>query len=340
MCLRCAGVASSDRFTRVGVVRDWMTAVQSSTKTDRWGASFDVLLFPSFSNHCLANMVEPLRAANTLARKDFYSWRFLTVDGQHVESSSGMQVAPHAALMHGAGDSLVVMPSYGFRDLDRGAVPGLMRQAARRYDCLIGMDTGSWLLARAGLLDDRRATIHWEELTGFAEAFPQVDVLRERYVLDDDRITCSGAMAAFDLVLHLISVQHGPLLAVEVAQLFMTRDSARSHASSLRSGNRIVDRALTLMQENLESPLLIGQVARHLGMTQKSLETRMQAEMQCTPQQVYQRLRLNLARKLVLDTDLSISEIALRSGYENASAMTRAYKTGFGQTPRTMRANL
>ncbi len=314
--------------------------MQSSTKTDRWGASFDVLLFPSFSNHCLANVVEPLRAANTFVRQDFYQWRFLTVDGAPVESSSGMHVAPHAALKDASGDSLVVMPSYGFRDFERGAIPGLMRQAARRYKCLIGMDTGSWLLARAGLLDDRRATIHWEELTGFAEAFPQVDVLRERYVLDGDRITCSGAMAAFDLVLHMISVQHGALLAVDVAQLFMTRDSARSHASSLRSGSRIVDRAIGLMQENLEDPLPIGQIARHLGVTQKTLETRMQAEMACTPQQMYQRLRLNLARKLVLDTDLSVSEIALRSGYENASAMTRAFKAKFDQTPRLMRANV
>ena len=313
--------------------------MQSSTKTDRWGRSFDILLFPSFSNHCLANLVEPLRAANTLSRKDLYSWRFLSLDGSPVESSSGLQVSPHAALDDAAGDSLVVMPSYGFRDLDRGSMPARMRQAARRYRSMIGMDTGSWLLARAGLLDGRRATIHWEELTGFAEAFPDVEVLRERYVLDGDRITCSGAMAAFDLVLHMISVQFGALLAVEVAQLFMTRDSARSHSSSLRTGSRIVDRALSVMQEHLEDPLTIGAVARQLGVTQKTLEGRMQAEMQCTPQQIYRRLRLNLARKLVLDTDLSVSEIALRSGYENASAMTRAYRTEFGQTPRHMRAN-
>ena len=275
-----------------------------------------------------------------MSRDDYYTWRFLTVDGAPVESSSGLQVAPHAALPEGAGDSLVVMPSYGFREFDRGSMPAKVRQAARRYQCLIGMDTGSWLLARAGLLDDRCATIHWEELTGFAEAFPQVDVLRERYVLDGDRITCSGAMAAFDLVLHLISIQHGALLAVEVAQLFMTRDSARSHTLSERKSSRIVDRTLAIMQSHLEDTLPIGEIAGQIGITQKRLETRMQAEMQCTPQQMYRRLRLNLARKLVLDTDLSVSEIALRSGYENASAMTRAYKGDFGQTPRDMRANL
>lgn len=310
--------------------------MQTSTKSDRWGASFDILLFPSFSNHCLANLVEPLRAANTLSRSDFYQWRFVTVDGAPVESSSGLQVAPHMALDQGQSDTLVVMPSYGFRDLDQAGMPRVMRQAARRYRCLMGLDTGAWLLARAGLLDDRRATIHWEELTGFAEAFPQVNVLRERYVLDGDRITCSGAMAAFDLVLHMISVQHGALLAVEVAQLFMTRDSARSHA---RSGTRLVDRALALMQARLEDPLPISGVAKQLGVTQKKLEGRMQAEMQATPQQIYRRLRLNLARKLVCDTDLSVSEVALRSGYENASAMTRAFKAEFAVTPRAMRAN-
>lgn len=310
--------------------------MQSSTKIINQTQSFDILLFDHFSNHCLANTIEPLRAANTLSRKPLYHWRFLTLTGDPVSSSSGMQVAPHGALKDGAGTTLMVMPSYEFRDLDGWETSKGLRAAAKRYTRLAGLDTGSWLLASAGLLDGYRATIHWEELTGFAEAFPEVNTLRERFVVDRDRITCSGAMAAFDLIMHLIGEANGQLLAMDVAQLFMTRDSARSHSSSSHT-SKTVDRATSLMQEHIERPLPIGEIARQVGCTQKTLEHRMQTELKATPQAVYRRLRLNLARKLVSDTEQPVSEIAGRCGYDNASAMTRAFRSEFDVTPRQLR---
>ena len=298
---------------------------------------FDLLLFDNFSNHCLANTVEPLRAANTVARRTLYNWRFLTLDGAPAVSSSGLSVTPHGALPDGGGDLLIVMPSYGFRNLDNRAVTRPLQQARSRYTRLAGFDTGSWLLARAGLLDGHQATIHWEELASFEETFPDIDALRARYVISGDRITCSGAMAAFDLVMALIGEAHGPLITVEVAQIFMTEASARAFTLAPSPGGRMVDRVLHLMQDNLESPLPIAEVARRMGCSQKLLEVRMQAELQGTPNAIYRRLRLNLARKLVAETDQTVAEIAGRCGYENASALTRAFKVQFGCTPRQLR---
>jgi transcriptional regulator GlxA family with amidase domain len=315
-----------------------MLIMQSLTKINGQTQNFDILLFDNFSNHCLANTVEPLRAANTLSDETLYHWRFLTMDGAAVVSSSGMQVAPHGALNEGEGTALMIMPSYGFRGLGSWDITKGLRAAAKRYTYLAGLDTGSWLLASAGLLAGYRATIHWEELTSFAETFPDVDAQRERFVMDRDRITCSGAMAAFDLIMHLISETHDPLLSVAVAQLFMTRDSARSHSSFSRTSGRSVDRAISIMQEHLERPLSVGDVALQVGCTQRTLEQRMRAELNVTPQAVYRRLRLTLARKLVCDTDQRVTEIAARCGYENASAMTRAFKAEFDQTPRQLRS--
>lgn len=312
--------------------------MQSSPKTTAPGQDFDILLFDDFSNHCLANTIEPLRAANTLSRKPMYRWRFLTLTGAPVTSSSGMQVAPHGALKDGSGTTLMIMPSYGFRDLDGWDVTKGLRAAAKRYACLAGLDTGSWLLASAGLLDGYQATIHWEELTGFSETFPEVTARRERYVIDRDRITCSGAMAAFDLIMHLLAEHQDHLLAMDVAQLFMTRGSARSHGSRRRTSGKTVDRAIAIMQEHLEDKLTISQIATRIGCTQKTLEQRMRQELQASPQAVYRRLRLNLARRLVCDTCQPVSEIAGRCGYDNASAMTRAFKTEFDQTPRQLRS--
>ncbi len=302
--------------------------------------NFGVLLFDGFSNHCLANTVEPLRAANTLSGRLLFEWRFLSLGPGPVTSSSGLQVAPHATLSDAAGDMLVVMPSYGFQAHGGWRTQASLRSAAARFQVLCGMDTGSWLLAEAGLLDGYRATIHWEELTAFSERFPEVESSRERYVIDENRITCSGAMAAFDLIMHLIGRDHGQALALEVAQLFMTRESARSHFGGAGSTSISVNKALALMQEHVEDPISIPEIARRTGRSLKVLETRMQAELGANPAQVYRRLRLNLARKLVVETDLSVGEIALRSGYGNPSAMTRAFRAEFGASPRAMRAGL
>ncbi len=296
-----------------------------------------VLLFDGFSNHCLANTVEPMRAANTLSGTTLFDWAFLSLDGTAVRSSSELPVAPHGRLSEFTGDMLVVMPSYGFKGHAGWQSQSALRAAAKRFGTVCGMDTGSWLMAEAGLLEGHRATIHWEELTAFAERFPDVTAERERFVIDGARVTCSGAMAAFDLVMFLIGRDFGQALALEVAQLFMTRDSARSHEGGATPAGRIVNRALAVMQGHLEEPLSLPEVARRAGVTQKTLAARMLADLGATPAVVYRRLRLNLARKLVVDTDLSVSEVALRSGYGDPAAMTRAFRAEFATTPQALR---
>jgi len=299
---------------------------------------YNILLFDGFSNHCLANMVEPLRAANTLSRHALYTWRFCSLDGGAVESSSGLVVTPHGTLQGQSGEVLVVMPSYGYLKLDTRATIRALLTAARHHTQLAGLDTGSWLLARAGLLDDHRATIHWDELSRFEEAFPNVDAVQERFVIDGNRMTCSGAMAAYDLASALIRRDHGPLLSMEVAHLLMSRGAAEPYALPLKSEDTLVNRALAVMQAHLETPLSIREVARKIGCSQKRIEVRVQAELRTTPQALYRRLRLNFARKLAEETEQSIAEIASRCGYENASAMTRAFKAEFGQTPTAFRS--
>ena len=299
----------------------------------------DVLLFDAFSALCLANTVEPLRAANEFAGRAVYAWRFLTLDGTPAVSSSGMEVRAHGKLSDCSGDILIAMPSYDFLRHATVATSRALRAADRRYQVLAGFDTGAWVLATAGLLDDRRATIHWEELSRFTETFPDVHAERVRHVLDGNRITCSGALAAFETILDLIGHQQGQALRLEVATLFMSPE-ATGDQGTLMGRSKSVARAIAVMQANLEHPLPIGAIARQTGRTQKDLETRMRSEMGATPQTIYRRLRLIQARKLVLETDLSVAEIALRSGYEDPSALTRAFRTEFGVTPRSLRSDV
>ena len=229
------------------------------------------------------------------------------------------------------------MPSYDFLRHAAPATARALRSAALRYGALAGFDTGAWLLAEAGLLDGRRATIHWEELARFEEEFPEIETERARQVMDGNRITCSGALAAFDLMLELIGARLGQALRLEVAALFMSPEATGGREPLLAKG-KTVARALAVMQEHIETPLSITEVARRAGRSQKDLEARMKAELGAPPRAVYRRLRLIQARKLVLETDQSVGEIALRCGYEDPSALTRAFRAEFQTTPRALRS--
>lgn len=310
--------------------------------------SVDVLLFPEFSSLCLANAVEPLRAANTLARSELYTWRFTGITEGVITSSSGLPVQIPAGLSDGAGlsvgaggDFLFVMPSYGHREHASPACLRMLRAARRRFELIAGFDTGGWLIAAAGLLEGRRATIHWDELAAFEEAFPEVDVRESRFVIDGDVATCGGATTTLDLLLELIERDHGATLCLEVAALFMhgERDPRLNPAMRL-SDDRIVRAAAALMRRNMESPLTIAEVAASLNLTQRALELRFKRAGDVSPVGVYRSIRLSEARRLTELTTLSIAEIATRCGYGDATAMTRAYKAAFGAPPSVSRREL
>ncbi len=298
-----------------------------------------VLLFPSFSNLCLANAVEPLRGANTLSRKPLYRWQFVGMDGGPLHSSSGLPVTPELRLSElPSADYLLVMPSYGHRGLATPDTLRALRSAARRCHAVAGLDTGSLLLAAAGLLDGYAATSHWDVLTEFEEGFPEVQVLRDRTVIDRDRLSCGGATTTLELMLELIARHHGPKLSLDVSALFMhgERPEAGPHLPGL-TRDRVLRAAAALMRRHLEQPLPIPELARRLGISQRGLEMRCRAAAGPAPQGVYTAIRMSEAWRLVQDSPLSVTEIAGRVGYADASAMTRRFRIEFGAPPQEIR---
>lgn len=307
--------------------------MQYSTLNQENTTQIDILLFEKFSNMSLANAVEPLRAANTLSRRALYSWRFLTLDGQPVTSSSGLPIIPHGVFdQNQTGDMLIVNSSYGHLRLDTRSARKSLARAGRRYKAIMGLDSGAWLLASAGLLNGYRATIHDELVQNFGEAFLDVDTVQSSFVIDRNRITCGGAMATFDLMLELIGHTHGGMLRMDLAALFLHNPQKPPQKTT-----DIVQRATALMQDNIEAPLTIRQVCEHLKCNIKFLERRFAKRLGRSPGSVYQHLRLSEIRRLIETTDLPVTEISVRGGYENASAMTRAFSAKFGMSPRKFR---
>jgi transcriptional regulator GlxA family with amidase domain len=312
-------------------MREWTIP---STGTAHMG----FLLFETFSNQVLANAMEPLRAANTFLGRHAYAWRLLTLDGAPVRSSAGMQVVPDGALTASdRGAALILLPSYGYQQVATPALLRLLRHASGRFDTLVGIDGGAWALAAAGLLDGRKATIHYDEFDEFAEAFPAVDVARARWIDDGDRLTAGGAVAAFDMMMHLIARTHGTALTLRIASLFAVPDATTPGPLDPPGGDRRIRRALDAMDNHIEAPLTLPQIARRAGTTPKDLERRFALAFGASPRKVYQRIRLNAARNLVEYSTMEIAEIAARSGYNNAASFTRAFRQTFETTPRDIR---
>ena len=191
-------------------------------RTSRETLWIDILVVDGFSLLSLASTMEPLRAANRVSGRQLYSWRLLGLDAGHAISSSGVLLGLEGCFVPGrAGDVLVVVSAFEHERNGAAALP-LLRAAARQKRLPIGgVEAGSWILARAGLLDGYRATTHWEDVDDFASSFPNIEVVRDRYVVDRDRFTTGGANPAFDLMLELIRRQHGPEVALDVSSIFI-----------------------------------------------------------------------------------------------------------------------
>lgn len=309
------------------------------TKPDAAPVRIALLIFDQFSNLCLANCLEPLRAANTLNRSHLFDWQILTQDGSAAISSSQMQVLPHAALADLTRcDYLFVLSSYAHERLDTPVIRRALRIAASKALVCAGLDSAPWLLASAGLLEGRRATVHWDLLDAFTERFLDVEAERSRVVRDGRVITCAGAMSALDMTLGLIADHAGLAARLDVEALFMQGDppvNAPQERGALN--DPLVRRALGMMREHLERPLDLAELSRGLSCQPRTLDRRFRQRLGAPPGTVYRHLRLSAARKLVENSTLGVAEIALRCGYESPSALTRALRAHCGATPSVLR---
>ncbi|GAB4297197.1 MAG: GlxA family transcriptional regulator [Roseovarius sp.] len=299
-----------------------------------------VLVYDRFSNLCLANCLEPLRAANTLTASSAYRWQILSPDGGPVRSSSGIDVMAGAPLAQGGeADYLFVLASYGHERHDTPANRRMLRAAARRARVIVGFDTGPWLLAAAGLLDGRRATVHWDLLESFAERFLEIETIHARTVRDGPVMTCAGALSALDLSLDLIAEHLGLAARLDVEALFIRADPPAGAGDGARDPvpDPLVRRALALMRATVERPLPLAQLARRLSCQPRTLDRHFRARLGAAPGAVYRHLRLAAARKLIADSPLPVAEIALRCGYDSPAALARAVRRAYGAAPSALR---
>ena len=299
------------------------------------------LLMPGFSLLDFAAIAEPLRSANRLGG-DLYRWKVLSADGHPVEASNGMSMAVDGPLqtIESAFILFVVAAYDPLAHLDRTLKHWLKRQANAGV-ILGGVDTGAFVLAEAGLLQGFRVTVHWETIAAFVERYPALRASHEIFEIDGQRITSAGGTASMDLMLELIARRHGRDLAIRVADQFLLgqirpQKNLQRTAPVERYGvnNTKLLSAIAQMEQHIETPLAIDALAMNVNITRRQLERLFQASMGESPAGFYLNLRLERGRQLLQQTDLSIMEVSLASGFESPSYFARCYKKRFERSPR------
>ena len=319
-----------------------MAEVSAMTRT------IGFLLLDGFSLMSYASALEPLRAANGLAKSELYGWHNVTTRGERAMSSSGVDVRAD----YGLGDA----PDLDILFVCAGGNPALfhddrvtrwLRQLARKGTMLGALSGGAYILARAGLLDGYRATIHWEHGPAFREEFPDIHVERTLFVIDRNRLTCAGGVSALDLMHGLIAKDHGPALANLVSEWFLhteVRTGSGPQRMSLQERHNVANpallKALAEIERNIENPPSRADLARSAGISPRQLQRLFASHLGTTIGLYSQKVRLEHARRLLGQTSRSVMEVSIMCGYSNLSHFSRAYRLAFGLPPsRERRGN-
>ncbi|WP_375741076.1 GlxA family transcriptional regulator [Pseudomonas boanensis] len=302
--------------------------------------TFCFLLLPGFSMMGLMSAVEPLRVANRF-RGDLYRWRLLSLDGGPVQGSNGISLNVDGGLDTPLeGDCLFVVA--GFEPLVSfdSRLAHWLHRAERQGLLLGGIDTGSFVLAEAGLFGKQRLTLHWEAIDAFQERYPTLCITQELFEIDGRRITSAGGTASLDLMLTLIGRSHGEALALQVSEQFVLsrirtqQDHQRMQvASRYNVHNKKLVQVIGEMERHSETPLGSRELAELIHVTPRQLERLFRLHLNETPSNFYLGLRLDKARQLLRQSELSVQEIALACGFESSSYFSRSYRARFATSP-------
>jgi transcriptional regulator GlxA family with amidase domain len=317
-----------------------------SDNTDKFdGRTLGLFLIDGFALMSYAAVIEPFRAAKNLAGRQLYRWTHISVDGRPVCASNGASVLADRAV----GRPLACDTLFVFAGGDPAAFSDVktfawLRRLARSNVRLAGVSGGPFLLARAGLLDGYRATIHWNHRPAFLDAFPTLAIEPSLYVIDRRRLTCAGGTAGLDLAIELIEQEHGQKLAADVSEWFIRtepRAADKSQRLSLRervgvSNDRVL-KVLAEMEARLEEPADRKQLAKLAGLSLRQLERLFSAALGQTIGECYLRIRLEEAAELLRNTGMTITAVSVACGFQNGSHFSRAFKARFGRPPSAQR---
>jgi transcriptional regulator GlxA family with amidase domain len=306
---------------------------------------FAFLTLPQYSMIALTNALEPLRMANSIVGREAYEWSIVSLDGNPVSASNGLTLSPTRPLERlGRVDILFACGGINVRDGVSTPLLRALRRCAERRIGLGALCTGGYALARAGLLDAYRATIHWENLSALREEFPRVMLSNQVFTIDRDRYTASGGIAPLDLMLHLIRDKLGARVAQLITEQFIV-DRARNDRdqqfvplrAQLGASHEGLIKVAQLMEEHIEKPMSLDAIAAATRLSRRQIERLFKRHLDCVPKKYYLQMRLRRARELLLQTAMPIMDITTACGFQSPPHFSKCYRREFGCPPSAER---
>lgn len=299
------------------------------------------VLLERFSMLSFASAVECLRIANRMAGREVYSWTLLGEGGEQVTCSAGTTFAVDGDFGDlQRDDSILVCAGVNVQAATSKKLLAWLRREARKGVMIGGLCTASYVLAKAGLLDGKKATIHWENIDSFAEEFEEVTLTKSVFVIDNNRLSTAGGTSSIDLLLKLIANDHGEDLANSVAdQLIYSSIRTDQDTQRLSVPTRIgvrhpkLSMVIQMMETNIEEPISPSVLAQNVGMSTRQLERLFRRYLNRSPKRYYMELRLQKARNLLMQTDMSVINVALACGFASPSHFSKCYRAHYDTTP-------
>ena len=299
------------------------------------------LLIPGFALMSYASVVEPLRAANVLTGKDLYRWRHIAIHGSEIAASNGVRIHADVSIANaGRLDAVVVCAGGNPQTFNHPPTLAFLRAAAAHGVRLGGVSAGPFILAKAGLLDGYRCTVHWEHIPAFTETFPFLHLSHSLFEIDRDRFTCAGGIAALDMMHALIRIDHGAAVAAAVSDWFLQTEVRRGEVAQRLSPterfgvhNPKLLETLLRMEQRIETPLSPNELAQLAGVSLRQLERLFAQHIGTTIHRRYVQVRLERAKVLLHQTTIPVGEIALATGFSAPMHFSRSYRRHFGVVP-------
>ncbi len=310
-------------------------------------------MVPDFSMIAFSMAIEPLRLANRMLGYECYKWRLTSHDGEPVPASNQVLVSVNTSLvderrsLSGENRPTMVFVCSGtnVERFQNKSVLAWLREEHNRGVAVGGLCTGAHILAQAGLLSGRRCAIHWENLPGFAEAFPKANVYADLYEIDGLIHTCAGGTAALDMMLSLIGEDHDDTLVNRICEMALTDRVRNAHdrqrlplRARLGVQNAKVLSIIELMEANLSEPLSLIEIADDAGLSRRQIERLFRQEMGRSPARYYLEIRLDRARHLLIQSPMPVVEVAVACGFVSASHFSKCYRELYSRSPQQERA--
>ncbi|HEX9596065.1 MAG TPA: GlxA family transcriptional regulator [Anaerolineales bacterium] len=303
------------------------------------------MLTEQFSMIAFSAAIEPLRLANRATGRKLYEWHLYSANGNTAEASNGVSVNVERSFRDAPNmDAVVVCAGVDVQLIDHRELISVVRRLTKSGASPGAVCTGAYVLAKAGLLDGYRSTIHWENRPGIRADFPDLEIGEDLFEIDRDRFTCAGGVAAVDMMLSLIKRDHGEAVSSAVTHQLIhhrIREASERQRSDMRTRLGVADpkllRVISLMERSIERPLTIEEFARSVALSPRQLERLFLKHLGYSPNRHYLNIRLNHACQLLRQTRMPVLDVAMATGFSSASYFSQSYLEHFGHSPTSER---